>query len=202
MKQVRWLAVVLSLVFLVVGCATPPETEQKAAKAAMDAAMAAGVDKYAAADFSAAKGKWDAAESQMKDKKYNEAKQNYIDAKAAFEKAAIAAAAGKKAMTDQVNAGLAPLEEAWKNLDATAKKMEKKMKDKDAWTNDAKAITEGMAKVKEMAASDPAGAKTKMDEVKGMMDKWDNAFKEMAAAPPPAPAKPGAKPEAPPKGKK
>lgn len=189
MKQVRWLVVVLSLVFLFVGCSKPPETEQKAAKAAMDAAMSAGADKYASADFDAAKGKWDEAESQVKDKKYKEAKQTYIDAKAAFEKAAAGVEAGKKAVADQVNADLATLEGAWKNLDATAKKMEKKMKDKDAWTNDAKAISEGLAKAKEMAASDPADAKAKMDEVKGMMDKWDNAFKEMAATPASAPAK-------------
>jgi ABC-type transporter Mla subunit MlaD len=195
MKQVRWLAVVLSLVFLFVGCSKPPEAEQKAAQSAMDAAMSAGADKYAAADFGTAKQKWDEAESQVKDKKYKEAKQSYIDAKAAFEKAAKGVEAGKKAVADQVNADLATLEEAWKNLDATAKKMEKEIKDKDAWTNDAKAVTEGLAKAKEMAASDPAGAKTKMDEVKGMMDKWDSAFKEMAAVPAPAPAKP----EAPPK---
>jgi PBP1b-binding outer membrane lipoprotein LpoB len=200
MKQVKLLSVlmVLALVLIVAGCSSPPDAEQKAAKAAMDAAMSAGADKYASADFGAAKKTWDAAESQMKDKKYKEAKEGYIAAKAAFEKAAAGVEAGKKAVADQVNGDLANLEGAWKNLDATAKKMEKKMKDKDAWTNDAKAITEGLAKAKEMAASDPAGAKAKTDEVKGMMDKWDGAFKEMAAAPAPAPAKP----EAPKKGKK
>jgi PBP1b-binding outer membrane lipoprotein LpoB len=194
MKQVRLLSVlmVLALVLVVVGCSKPPEAEQKAAKAAMDAAMSAGADKYAAADFETAKKAWDTAESQVKDKKYKEAKDGYIAAKAAFEKAAGGVEAGKKAVADQVNADLAALEGAWMNLDATAKKMEKKIKDKDAWTNDAKAITEGLAKAKEMAASDPAGAKAKMDEVKGMMDKWDSAFKEMAAAPAPAPAKPEA----------
>ena len=194
MKQVRWLVVVLSLVFLFVGCSKPPEAEQKAAKAAMDAAMSAGADKYAAADLDAAKKKWDEAESQVKDKKYKEAKQTYIDAKAAFEKAAAGVEVGKKAVSDQVNANLATLEDAWKNLEATAQKMEKKMKDKDAWTNDAKAINEGLSKAKEMAASDPEGAKAKIDEAKGLMDKWDKAFTEMAAAP--------AKPESPKKGKK
>jgi PBP1b-binding outer membrane lipoprotein LpoB len=200
MKQARLLSVlmVLALVLVAVGCSKPPEAEQKAAKTAMDAAMSAGADKYAAADFETAKKAWDTAESQVKDKKYKEAKDGYIAAKAAFEKAAAGVEAGKKAVVDQVNADLAALEGAWMNLDATAKKMEKKIKDKDAWTNDAKAITEGLAKAKEMAASDPAGAKAKMDEVKGMMDKWDSAFKEMAAAPAPAPAKP----EAPKKGKK
>jgi PBP1b-binding outer membrane lipoprotein LpoB len=197
MKQVKWLVVVLSLVFLFAGCSKPPEAEQKAAKAAMDAAMSAGADKYAAADFDAAKKKLDEAESLVKDKKYKEAKTVYIDAKAAFEKASAGVEAGKKALVDQVNNDLAALEGRWKDLDATAKKLDKKIKDKDAWTNDAKAISEGLAKAKEMAPADPAGAKAKMDEVKGMMDKWDGAFKELAAAPPPAPAKPEPK-----KGKK
>ena len=198
MKQARWLAVVLSLVSLFVGCSKPPEAEQNAAKAAMDAAISAGAEKYAAADLDAAKKTWDEAESQVKDKKYKEAKQTYIDAKAAFEKAAAGVEAGKKAVADQVNANLATLEGAWKNLEATAMKMEKKMKDKEAWTNDDKAISEGLGKAKEMAVSDLDGAKAKMDEVKGMMDKWDDTFREMAAAPAPAPAKP----EASKKGKK
>jgi len=197
MKQLKWLVVVVGLIFLVVGCSKPPEAEQKAAKAAMDAAMSAGADKYAAADFDAAKKKLDEADSQVKDKKYKEAKPTYIDAKAAFEKASAGVEAGKKAVADQVTADLAAIEGAWKNLDATSKKVEKKIKDKDAWTNDAKAITEGLAKAKEMVASDPAAAKAKGDEVKAMIDKWDNTFKELAAAPAPAPEKP-----APKKGKK
>lgn len=194
MKQVRWLVVVLSLVFLVVGCSKPPEAEQKAAKAAMDAAMSAGADKYAAADFDAAKKKWEGAEAQMKDKKYKEALQAYNDSKASFEKAAKGVEAGKKAVAEQATAAMAALEGAWKDLEASAKKMEKSMKDKkDAWMADAKAISEGMAKAKEMVASDPVGAKTKLDELKAMVDKWEGALKEMAAAPAPAKAEPAKK---------
>jgi hypothetical protein len=194
MKQVRWLVVVLSLVFLVVGCAKPPEAEQKAAKAAMDAAMSAGADKYAAADLDAAKKKWEGAEAQMKDKKYKEALQAYNDAKAGFEKAAKGVEAGKKAVAEQATAAMAALEGAWKDLEASAKKMEKSMKDKkDAWMADAKAISEGMAKAKEMVASDPVGAKAKLDELKAMVDKWEGALKEMAAAPAPAKAEPAKK---------
>ena len=195
MKQVKWLVVVLSLVFLVVGCSKPPEAEQKAAKSAMDAAMSAGADKYAAADFDAAKKKWEGAETLMKDKKYKEALQAYNDAEAALEKSAGGVAAAKKAMAEQVGADMTALEGTWKDLEAAAKKVEKNMKDKkDAWTADANAISEGMAKIKEMAASDPVGAKAKLDEVKALVGKWDGAIKEMAAAP--------AKPEAPIKGKK
>jgi len=194
MKQVRllWVLAVLSLVLVFVGCSKPPDAEKQAAKSAMDAALSAGADKYAAADLDTAKKKWDAAESQMKEKKNEEAKQAYIEARRAFEKAAGAVEAGKKAVADQANAAVAAIEEAWKNVKATAKKMEKKMKDKkEAWKADSKAISEGLAKTKEMIASDAAGAKTKIDELKAMVDKWENTFKEMAAAPvkKPEPAK-------------
>ncbi len=190
MERVRLLAsvfVVLLLVAALAGCSKPPEAEQKAAKSAMDAAVSAGADKYAAADFEAAKKVWDNAESQMKDKKYKEAKQGYIDAKAAFEKAASGVEAGKKALADEANASLTSVTEAWKSLEDTAKKMEKQMKDKEAWTADAKTISDGLAGVKDTIATDPAAAKAKLDELKGLIDKWNNNFKEMAAA---APAKP------------
>ena len=181
--------VVLALLLVLAGCAKPPEQEKQAAKGAMDAAISAGADKYAAADLDAAKKVWDTAESQMNEKKYKEAKQSYIDAKAAFEKADAAVQAGKKAASDQANAALASIEQAWKNLEATASKMAKQMKaKKDAWAADAKAFTDGLAKAKETIAADPAGAKPKLDELKAMVDKWENAFKEMATPP----AKPGA----------
>ncbi len=194
MKQVKVLLsvlVVLGLALAFVGCAKPPEAEQKAAKEAMDAAVSAGADKYAAADLDAAKKLFDTAESQVKDKKYKEAKQSYIDAKAAFDKAKGNVEAGKKAMADEVLKNVAALEESWKNVDAEAKKVEKKMKDKkEAWTADSQAVTEGLAKVKEAAAADPIAAKGKVDELKGMIDKWDAQLKEIAAAPPEkAPAK-------------
>ncbi|PKN71875.1 MAG: hypothetical protein CVU52_08345 [Deltaproteobacteria bacterium HGW-Deltaproteobacteria-10] len=184
---------ILSLVFI--GCAKPPDAEKSAANAAMTAAGAAGADKYAAADLGAAKKIWDAAEAQMKDKKYNEAKQAYIDAKAAFEKATAAAAAGKKAAVAEVNASLVALEEAWLKLEAGAKNVEKKMKDKkEAWTADATAFAERLKAAKESVAADPIGAKAKIAELKSVIDKWDATFTELAAMPvKPEPTKKGAK---------
>ncbi len=114
MKQVNysiWLMMFFVLVLAIVGCAKPPEAEKSAAKAALDGAMSAGVDKYAAGDFEAAKKLWDTAEGKMNEKEYKEAKQLYINAKAAFEKAAGTAEAGKKALTDEANAAVAGLEE-------------------------------------------------------------------------------------------
>ena len=178
------LMIVLVLALLYVGCAKPPEAEKSAAKAAMDAAVSAGAEKYAAADFEAAKKLWDTSEAQMDEKKYKEAKQGYIAAKAAFEKASGAADAGKKAMINEANAAVASLEEGWKNLEATSKTIKRKMKSKkDAWDADTKTFMEGLKATQDMIATDPAGAKAKTGELKSILDKWDAAFKQLAAAP-------------------
>jgi hypothetical protein len=186
MKKVKlsvFVLVVLALGISLTGCSKPPETEREAAKKAMDAAISAGADKYAMADLEAAKKVWDTAEFQMKEKEYKEAKQGYIDAKAAFDRAAVAVEAGKKAFTEQADAGLKALEGAWKKLGTTAKKMEKKLKEKKtAWTTDSKVINEGLGKAKEMIAASPAEAKAKLDDLKAMIDKWENTFKTMATA--------------------
>jgi len=175
------LLVILGLTLAFIGCAKPPEAEKQAANSAMDAAIDAGADKYAPDSLGAARKIWDTAESQMKGKKYEEAKKSYIDATTAFKKAAMEAR--KKAATDQANAALATLEELWKNVEATAKKVGKKLKDKEAWTDDAKAISEGLGKAKEMIATNPFQAKDKLDDLKMMVMKWENTLKEMTAAP-------------------
>jgi hypothetical protein len=175
---------VLALAFMFIGCAQPPEAEKSAAKAAMDAAVAAGAEKYATADFNTAKNLWVASEAQMNEKKYEEAKKGYVSAKTAFEKAIGAAAAGKKTMTDEATAAVAALGESWKTLEATAKSVEKKMKDKqDELAADTKAFEEGLKATSGMIATDPAGAKVKAGELKALIDKWDAAFKEMDTAP-------------------
>ena len=188
-RRFELIFVLLTLLLAMGGCAPPPEAERQAAKGAMDAAVSAGADKYAVADLDAAIKILGGAESQMSKKRYKEAKQSYIDAKAAFEKAAGAVPAGKKAARDQASAVLASIEEAWKKLEAKAQKMAKQMKNKKgAWGADSKAFKEGLAKAQEMIASDPVKAKPKLDELKAMVDKWDNILKEMAAAPAKSPA--------------
>jgi len=187
MKHLKYslsLIVFLALALVVIGCAKPPEAEKSAAKTAMDAAVSAGAGKYATADFDAAKKLWDAAETKMTEKEYKEAKQVYIDAKAAFEKAAGTAEAGKKALTDEANAAVASLEEGWTNLEGASQKVAKNMKDKkEMWDADVKAFAEGLKAMKDMIATDPSGAKAKGGELRVIIDKWDATFKELAAAP-------------------
>ena len=196
------LVMVLALALVFIGCSKPPEAEQKAAQAAMDAAVSAGADKYAVADLDAAKKVWESAEAQVKEKKYKEAKQGYIDAKAAFEKAAgaveegkkafekaaaeaaAAKAAAEKAAAEEATAALTAVEEGWKSVQQAAKKLERKMKDKKAdWTADVKAFGENLKAAKEMIAADAAAAKAKAGELKGVIEKWEAAFKEWAATP-------------------
>ncbi|MGZ3514550.1 MAG: hypothetical protein ACXU93_11435 [Thermodesulfobacteriota bacterium] len=185
MKEIKLLVfvfVVLALGISFAGCSKPPEAEKEAARKAMDAAISAGADQYAPTDLEAAKKLWDTAETQMKEKKYKEAKQSYIDAKVAFEKAASAVEKGKKAAVDQANAALNALEEEWKKVNSLAKKMEKKLKEKkNAWMTDAKTVNEGLAKAKEMITAAPIEAKAKLGELQALVDKWEATFKEMAA---------------------
>ena len=183
-KLSLFVLVFFSMGIVLAGCSKPPEEEKEAAKKAMEAAISVGADQYASPDLEAAKRVWDTAESQMKEKKYKEAKQSYIDAKAAFERAAAAVEAGKKALADQANAALKTLEEDWKILRVTADKMKKKLKaKKQAWTADAKTINEGLVKSKEMIASAPAEAKAKLDGLKTMIDRWKTTFRERAKSP-------------------
>ena len=180
---------VLALFAALSGCAQPPEAEKQAAKGAMDAAVSAGADKYAVAELEAAKKVWDTAESQMNEKKYKEAKQSYIEAKAAFEKAGGSVESGKKVAADQAGAVLVAIEADWKRLEGKAKKLPKQMRSKrGAWIADSKAFADGVAKAKDMIAADPAGVKPTLDELRAAVDKWDNILKEMAAAPPKSPA--------------
>ena len=183
-KLSLFVLVALALGMVLAGCSKPPEAEKESAKKAMDTAISVGAEQYASADLEAARKVWDTAESQMEEKKYKQAKQSYIDAKAAFEKAAAAVEVGKKAVADQANAVLKTLGEEWKKLRVSANKMEKKLKaKKQAWTVDAKAINEGIAKSKEMIVSAPAEAKAKLDELKTMIDRWKTTFKKMAKSP-------------------
>jgi hypothetical protein len=79
---------------------------------------------------------------------------------------------------------MAALEESWEHLKATAGRLGKKMKGKrEGWMADTNTISGGLAKAKEMIPTDPLGAKAKLEELKAIVDKWEDTFKTMAATP-------------------
>mgnify|MGYP001267529621 CR=1 FL=1 len=166
------------------GCSQPPEAAKAAAKTAMDAAVSVEAPRYASADFEVAIKLWEASEVQVKEKKYTEARQGYLEAKAAFEKASDAVAAGKKTVvgevnTDELKAAVARLEEDWIKLQALAKKVEAKLQKKKLWENDAKTFTEGLKAAKDMIATDPVGAKLKIDALRSFIPSYTKLFKQL-----------------------
>ncbi len=167
-----------------VGCARPPEAERSAAKAAMEAAVAARAEKYVPADFAAARKLWDAAEAQVKEKKYEEAKEGYIKAKAAFEKAVGGIAAAKKAAAEEARAALPALEEDWQNLQNLSQRVGKRLtQGRELWETDAKTFAENLKSLKETIDTNPAGAKENMAIMKSFLDNYTKLFQQLAAAP-------------------
>jgi len=170
------------------GCSKPHEAEKAAARAAMEAGRWAGADRYAPADFAEARKLWVASEALVNEKKYQEAKQGYIEAKIAFEKATDAVEAGKRAMIPEAAAAVAALEEGWRNLEVIVKRAEHKMEKKKLWEADLKNFLEDLKAAKEMVNTDPAEAKEKAGQLSRFIDTYGEYFKRLTTNPGKSPA--------------
>ena len=192
----RTVPLVLMVGLFVVGCASPPETEKKAADAAMSAATAAGAEKYAPKEFAAVRDAVKTAESQMSAKSYKEAKESYEKVKGLAEKAAQAAASGKAAMKVEVETQIGALEKGWQALETKAQAVSKKLKpeQKTALAEAAKGVKDAIQAAKDAVGSDPAAAKDKLAAAGATIEKWTADLAAMAmpakAATPAKPATP------------
>ena len=98
----RFLAMSLGLAITVTGCASPPNADVDAAKAAVDKATTAGADQYAAESLKVAQDARAALDAELKTqegkvfKSYDKTKELAIATKAAGDKAAADALAGKE----------------------------------------------------------------------------------------------------------
>ena len=167
--------------FAFMGCARSPDAERSAARGSMTAAIAAGADRYAAADFRLAQSFWYTAESRITGRKYKEARRYYINAKTSFEKALAGVEAGRKAVATATSAALQGLENDWKNLKAQAGSASKNKK--KHWAADEKTIAEGLTAARDMIAADAAGAAVKIKEIGSVIQNWTAVFEGAAAAP-------------------
>jgi len=99
---VRFQAIALGLAITVTGCASPPNADVEAAKAAVDKAATARADQYAAESLKAAEDARAALDVELKAqegkwfKSYDKTKELAVAAKAAGDKAAADALAGKE----------------------------------------------------------------------------------------------------------
>ena len=99
---VRFRAIALGLAITVTGCASPPNADVDAAKAAVDRAATERADQYAAESLKAAQDAQAALDAELKAqegkwlKSYDKTKELAVAAKAAGDKAAADAVAGKE----------------------------------------------------------------------------------------------------------
>jgi TonB family protein len=99
---VRFLAIALGLAITVTGCASPPNADVDSAKAALDRAATDGAGQYAAESLKAAQDARAALDAELKAqegkwvKSYDKTKELAVAAKAAGDKAAADAVAGKE----------------------------------------------------------------------------------------------------------
>ena len=99
---VRFRAIALGLAITVAGCASPPNSDVDAAKAALDKAATDRADQYAAESLKAAQDARAALDAELKAqegkliKSYDKTKELAVAAKAAADKAAADAVAGKE----------------------------------------------------------------------------------------------------------
>ena len=174
---------ILAAAFTTFGCASPPEAQKKAAEQAVSAAKTAGAEKYASTEFAAAADALKAAESQMRARKYVEAKTAYVMAKELAERAAKAVETGKAAMKSQVEQQLRDSEERWLELEGKAKAGAKRFKteQKQAWAAAATSVNESLQAARATVGDDPASAKEKLDAIVPVLDKWELELKAFAA---------------------
>ncbi|MEW6517233.1 MAG: hypothetical protein AB1439_10065 [candidate division FCPU426 bacterium] len=181
MESRQWVVGTMAVLGLLVaaGCAQPPEQEKGAAQTAMQAALQGGAETYAMAAWNEAKTKWDAAEQQMQQKVYAQAKVAYLEAKAAFDSSLGQVEAGKQSMIAANQTALAEMEKSWSEATALSKKAMKKMSVelKQAWTAESKMVDDALKTAKDNLAA-PAEIKQKLDEVKALVDKWLGELKK------------------------
>lgn len=174
------MALILSAAFLTFGCASPPEAEKKAAEEAVAGARAAGVEKYASADFVAITAALKEAESHMGAKKYGEAKTAYVRVKDLADKSAKGIEAGRAAMKAQVEQDMANAEKRWQEVEGKVRAAGKRLKAdlKQTWEVDGRGAAEALQAAKGATATDPLAAKEKLSVFTALVEKWENELKK------------------------
>jgi hypothetical protein len=177
----RWGMWVLAgtLALALAGCAKPPVEEKQAAEAAMNSALTAQAEVYAAGAVTEAKKLWDDAEAKMQDRAYQEAKMAYTAARASYDVAVGQVEAGKKAMGEENSAAGKVLEASWNELSQLVGKKVAKLEAalKPTWEAESKQIQDALAKAKDANAA-PSEVKKDLDNAKALVEKWLATFKK------------------------
>jgi DNA repair exonuclease SbcCD ATPase subunit len=184
MKTLLKISVVpIILMFLVItGCSKPPTEELNAAKAAIDAAVSAGADKFAQEDLKKLNDDLQAANKEIEAKEYKKAKEMLVKLKADAE--ALKAAIPEKKEKAKQNA-LTAEEEAKKAVEEAKSLLEKAPKGKgtkadiEAMKADLKGLEDSLAEIKSLIDGENySGAIEKANSIKEKAGNVANQIKE------------------------
>ncbi|MEW6671635.1 MAG: hypothetical protein AB1427_08020 [Thermodesulfobacteriota bacterium] len=204
-KSVVVLFFCVTVIAMLAGCSQPPKQEVDAANAALQAAVAAGAEQYAAAELKAAQDLSAKLNGEMEKKDYKAAKQTAVEMKDAADKAKAAAEAEKAKAKEAATAGAAEVKqglEKAKGLVAEAAKMKlpadllKPIQEQLAAAEAGAGELDGMVAAEKFKEAADKGAQLKDQFAKIEQGITDAKAKAAAAAKKPAAVKPAAKPAA------
>jgi len=183
--RARLIMLTLGACLLVVGCASPPDAEQKAAREAASAARSAGAEQYAPSEFIAMTAAAKKAESEMAAKAYKDAKVSYARVKILADTAARAALTGKAAMRDDLEKQLTELVQRWENLEGQAQTASKQMRavQRQISDADARTVIEQLEAAKTAVSGDLVVAKERLALASAALDKWERHLADRGAIP-------------------
>ena len=194
--RVRYLVLAVAVVFMLVGCSSPPAQEQAAATASIKELAAAGAETYAPEDLKKLNDQVAAANDEIKTqegkffKSYDKSKEMLAkvktDAEALKPTLAAKKEEAKKNATAAQEAAKSAVEEA-KSLLAKAPVGKESRADLEAMKADVKGLEEGLTEVQNLVGSeDYRGATDKAkaisDKAAGVSDQVKQAMEKVAAA--------------------
>ena len=178
----RRLPVIALLLLLAAGCSEPPQKEIDQAQGAIDAARAAGADKYAVDEYSAATTALQKAHDAVTQRDYRQALSYALDARERAQDAARAAADGKARAHGAAETRIS-------DISARVQQLEARLKSAEAARIPARDLRGGRATLAEgrtalqkarttFESGDYLGAAAAVD---GMREKLDAATRQVAA---------------------
>jgi hypothetical protein len=179
----RRLPVIALLLLFAAGCSEPPQKEIDQAQGALDAARAAGADKYAVDEYTAASGALQKAHDAVAQRDYRQALSYAIDARERAQDAARAAADGKAGAQTAAEALLVDFAHRTQQLDTslkaadTARVTPRELRDPSATLAQAKTALQ-----KARASFAGGDYQAVSADLSGMKEKMDAAEKQVDAA--------------------
>jgi hypothetical protein len=178
----RRLPVIALLLFLASGCSEPPQKEIDQAQGAIDTARAAGADKYAVDEYSAATSALQKAHDAVSQRDYRQALSYALDARERAQESARVAADGRARAHTASETRIADISARIQQLEARLKGAEAaRVPPRDLRPGRAMLTEARTALQKARTAFDTSDYQGAMAAIDGLREKLDAATREVAA---------------------